>query len=65
MLQVAMETQIQRDTYLVIYRGKERGGIGINKETKFSFFTSKPNDDKSNLPTLRLLGQDIPRPRTY
>ena len=35
--------------------------IGINKETKFSFFTSKPNDDKSNLPTLRLLGQDVPR----
>ena len=35
--------------------------IGINKETKFSFFTPKANEEKSNLPNLRLLGQNVPR----
>ena len=35
--------------------------VGINKEIRISFFTSKTNDNKSNLPTLRLVGQDVPR----
>ena len=35
--------------------------IGINKETKFSFFTPTTTEDKSNLPNLKLLGQNVPR----
>ena len=35
--------------------------IGINKETRFSFFTPTTTEDKSNLPNLKLLVQNTPR----
>ena len=35
--------------------------IGKDKETKFSFFSPKQNDTKSNLPSLKLLGHNVPQ----
>ena len=35
--------------------------IGIDKETKFSFFTTNKNEQKDNLPNLKLLNQNLPQ----
>ena len=34
--------------------------IGIDKETKFSFFTPNKNERKDDLPDLKLLGHNLP-----
>ena len=35
--------------------------IGIDKATKFSFFTTNKNEQKDNLPNLKLLNQNLPQ----